>query len=482
MAANESYRVYFDTSGRPEDHPGVVVAGCVSSSDQWDRLEPDWNRILLEEGVKEIDGYRALHMKDLGSSKRAFEGWTPEQKARLLSRLGLLLQVRAQFLVGRGVPISVHDASQAVLIPGRTGWAPHPLTWCASACVEEVGGWCERANLRDSATLIFVFEQGDPNKGEIERLMTDLMDTPWKRKAYHYGGWEFGTKRVVGLQAADWIAYETFLWGKREVLPQYGEEARSKYPRRVSIEVLGEIPNSIAYVADLEEFLKMFRDRFNAVGGPALVAQIIERNRENARQAEAKLGRHDMRSVRADDVHLDRTAGDPTAIQRVAAEVKKGTPEETLKAIQDRLAVSLHTNAREDWNSPNRGHWTSSQMLARGVAWGCSAYAQVACHVARACGIPGILVKALNRKWIEKENMGDGRANGHVYVEVLINGRPCLWDAQGGRLHTNYNPQSDSIEDKRIYDKGGPDEIILSHHGPEWEEETKRRFPAPSQA
>src|SRR6266850_7373297 len=152
------YRAYFDMSGRPEDHAGVVVCGCISPSDQWDRLEPDWNRILQEEGVGETDGYRALHMKDLAASVRSFKGWTPKQKARLLSRLGLLLRIRVQFLVGRGVPISVYEASQASLMNGRTGWSVSPLTWCATACVEEVGGWCQRADLTESDTIFYVFE------------------------------------------------------------------------------------------------------------------------------------------------------------------------------------------------------------------------------------------------------------------------------------------------------------------------------------
>jgi hypothetical protein len=107
---------------------------------------------------------------------------------------------------------------------------------------------------------------------------------------------------------------------------------------------------------------------------------------------------------------------------------------------------------------------------------GCSAHAQVACHLARACGTPAILVKTLNTRWIEQENHGDGKGIGHVYVEVLLHGKPCLWDAQGGRLH-DYDGKTEVVEGRRIYQKGGPEELILSHHGPEWEAETARLFP-----
>ena len=66
----------------------MVVGACFAPIEQWERLAPDWNRILKDEGVAERNGYRALHMKDLGAGRKAYEGWTPDQRANLLGRLG----------------------------------------------------------------------------------------------------------------------------------------------------------------------------------------------------------------------------------------------------------------------------------------------------------------------------------------------------------------------------------------------------------
>lgn len=162
------FRTYFDASGRPEEHPGVVVAGCVSSVDQWERLDPDWNRILEEEHVREIEGYRALHLKDLAASRRGFRDWTPKQKATLLTRLGDLLRARVRFIVGCGMPTSVYEASQLVLT-GRSGWAPHPLTYCAARCVEEVGGWCIRNDI-NGAQMAYVLEGGSDQPEQEARF------------------------------------------------------------------------------------------------------------------------------------------------------------------------------------------------------------------------------------------------------------------------------------------------------------------------
>lgn len=125
------------------------------------------------------------------------------------------------------------------------------------------------------------------------------------------------------------------------------------------------------------------------------------------------------------------------------------------------------------WNHPARGRRTSVEILTEGAS-GCSAHAQVACHLARACGIPVILVKTLDVDWIEKGNQGDGRGAGHVFVEVLIGDAVALWDAQRGRVHVAAcDAHSDRFHDKLIYDKGGPERLMLSHHGPIWEAETK---------
>ena len=184
-------------------------------------------------------------------------------------------------------------------------------------------------------------------------------------------------------------------------------------------------------------------------------------------------------TVSQSDVGLDEMAGDPALTRALVPALKKASVEGTLKAIHEYLAANLAMVEPATWNSPHRGRKTSVAILREG-AWGCSAHAQVACHLARACGIPALLVKSLNVAWITSANRGDGRGEGHVYVEVLDDGGPALWDAQGGVLHRGYDPQAELTPDgtRRIYEKGSPERLVLSHHGPQWEGETRRLFPA----
>jgi hypothetical protein len=255
----QHYIAYFDSSGRAEDHDGVVVAGCVSSAEQWRLLAPDWNRILEEEGVEASGGYRALHMKDLGHSRRAFRGWTPARSKRLLERLASLIRVRVRFLFGIGVSANAYRDSQLVLTK-NAGCAPNPLTFCAASCVQEIGGWLIRNKLCDSR-VTYVFEDGDPNKGEVERMMTDIANTPRKSADYCFAGLGYGGKHIAGLQIADWVSYETFLWGNREILPLYGEGKPSTRPTRRSLSALLRVPNKLAYFRGVEGILRETQER-----------------------------------------------------------------------------------------------------------------------------------------------------------------------------------------------------------------------------
>ncbi|MGE0454276.1 MAG: transglutaminase domain-containing protein [Vicinamibacteria bacterium] len=191
----------------------------------------------------------------------------------------------------------------------------------------------------------------------------------------------------------------------------------------------------------------------------------------------------ETRTVLPSDVDLDESAGDVSVLKRTAAELKRPTVRDTLAAIHQYLGTNLKKVKNPSYGHPSRGRRTSVEML-RTEAWGCSAHAQVACHLARACGVPAILVKSLNLAWVEKENQGDGLGAGHVYVEVLINGNPALWEPEGGYLDEPYDPAATITPNgyHYIYEKGGPDVLVLSHHGPQWEEETQRLFPQPRKA
>jgi hypothetical protein len=174
------------------------------------------------------------------------------------------------------------------------------------------------------------------------------------------------------------------------------------------------------------------------------------------------------RSVTRNDVGLDETAGDRETIAREVERWTGRAAADMLTAVSERVR-QLTLDPNPTYDSLHRGRRPSSDLLlGRALVWGCSAQAQVACHLVRASGIPAILAKSLEANWMMNP-ITDGTADGHVYLEILIDDVAQLWCPSSNRLlDVAQNPDG-----RVVYDKGGPDEVILSHHGSTWEAETR---------
>ncbi len=72
---------------------------------------------------------------------------------------------------------------------------------------------------------------------------------------------------------------------------------------------------------------------------------------------------------------------------------------------------------------------TADEIIQSGVATGCTDYALVFCALARAKGIVTIYVEVLDADWVEHPDYDDIR--GHVFCEVVIDGKTYVVDPQG---------------------------------------------------
>ena len=242
------FRAYLDSSSADEI---VTVGGYVSTIDQWERLAPDWNAILEQQGVVETDGYRCLHMKDLTAGRRGFPNWTNEQSKALFSRLEPLLNTRVCVAVSRSVSTAAFNDAMAVLAVRFPGVQFQTvLSFTVIQTLHTIASWCSHRGI-NGPQMGYFFEAGDPRETvrEITETMNDVASNPAKAATYRIAGWGFGSKRLVPLQAADWLAYEAHLYGKRHVLPQYGHanvsrdrKGRPRAVRRSFEKLLGNAP------------------------------------------------------------------------------------------------------------------------------------------------------------------------------------------------------------------------------------------------
>lgn len=234
------YRAYFDGS---YSDGAVTVCGFLSTVEQWAKMAPDWDSILERHGVAITKGraFRYLHMRELTSGTGGFVGWDEKRRAALLSSLGLLLKVRAQLAVG--VTVSTKAWDEAVILMKRAGEeaGSSAKTLASMQALNCVARWCEDRSIQD-ARITYTFEDGDDSRNDVERIFRWAKEQPALMAKYRFNGYGFDGKRVQGLQAADWLAYEHQLFAKREAFPKLlGESRPSRHPRRKSLDALMKI-------------------------------------------------------------------------------------------------------------------------------------------------------------------------------------------------------------------------------------------------
>ncbi len=172
---------------------------------------------------------------------------------------------------------------------------------------------------------------------------------------------------------------------------------------------------------------------------------------------------------------LFESMGNAERIREIAATLKRDHPEDTLRTIDRWISSNLSC----DPNAPYR--WRDFDEIAKsGVYGGCADHAIVFGSLARACNIPTVWVKTMDYDWIRDfQRYGRvGRWSGHVFLEVCINERWVLLDAQGMIVYDDYDRTSHFFPAGRYgYDKGGdPYELILSVRWDLWKRQTADYF------
>ena len=104
--------------------------------------------------------------------------------------------------------------------------------------------------------------------------------------------------------------------------------------------------------------------------------------------------------------------------------------------------------------------YTAEDYIKNKTLWGCTSYAVVYAQMARAKGIPALLVEGVNIDYVKhiqsgsKENIPMG---GHWYVEVYIQGKWYLINSTTNEIVMDYEPTSVTLPDNNMLLRKGMD-------------------------
>lgn len=114
---------YFDDSGTDEDNGYCVVAGFLSSFEQWEAFSEEWSALLADSDVERF------HATEAANRKGAFEGKTPGEVNAIVDGLCDITSRHAICRVAAGLPWEVYKRE----LQGRVNRQyDHPYLLCFS--------------------------------------------------------------------------------------------------------------------------------------------------------------------------------------------------------------------------------------------------------------------------------------------------------------------------------------------------------------
>jgi len=238
-----TFEAYFDETGPKEDAPVTGAAFYVANAEQWFEFEQGWSGVL---GKPEFD-VKIFHATDYANSWGEFKGWDNDKKLALAKCLFPIL-LPPNTWIGFGYGVVNQDWAEAIKghdrLKSRMG---KPYMLCVQRLMEILIQYFSPLPV-DHRVAVF-FEDND-YKSEITALWDNWLkkhDPQGRLISLNFAG----KKDMVPLQAADFLAYES-----------YKEIDRVRFarprPKRKSLELVEAAGNVRALMWDRENLPKAF--------------------------------------------------------------------------------------------------------------------------------------------------------------------------------------------------------------------------------
>ena len=162
-----NFTAYFDESGTHDGSESVVVAGYVSTADQWVEFSAQWQLALNDFGLNHF------HMTDFANKAPPYDTWTEEERRQCLSRLLPIISANTLASQACIVPKRLFDSTfsnRAKAICGDAyGLAATSCFLVLSETLrsETIDGW-----------ISYVFESGARGAGALLRVFQSNMKDP----------------------------------------------------------------------------------------------------------------------------------------------------------------------------------------------------------------------------------------------------------------------------------------------------------------
>ena len=197
-------KAYLDDSGTHDDSDVIVMAGLIASDWRWAELEQKWSALLTK---YEIEPAHAHMNRCKHRSALSFDGWSD------LKRLRALTEFRRAIIDTKGRMLAASVSRKA----WKGACAKSELGMYFQDPIDLLQAECLRKALETRNPRILM---GDRRVSvTFDKRVQSLVSWNWmtlgfiRNAADRFAGYSFGeSDKVLPLQAADMIAYESFVF------------------------------------------------------------------------------------------------------------------------------------------------------------------------------------------------------------------------------------------------------------------------------
>jgi hypothetical protein len=210
-----------DAAGSSHDQPVLVVAGFVSTVEQWVEFDREWTDRLKKDDID------CFHASEFANSRGQFRGWRSQEDRRrkLSADLMGIIQGNVHRKVGEVIANKILEGN--ISPENRKAFYMEAFPITGRTAVKTIYNYAR--SVKHSYRPEIVFEDGDRHRGKLRNLVVDHgypepIFRPKKDRMEKDGKI---TPGYSPLQAADWIAYEIFIACKRRQL--YGNSPHERW-------------------------------------------------------------------------------------------------------------------------------------------------------------------------------------------------------------------------------------------------------------
>lgn len=190
-----------DPPYQPRSH---VAAGFFASEPVWSKVEREWDR------RNKLEGVSRFHAAHLNAGTWEFDGWTKRRRINYSKELLKILRRQGRKLHGLSIGIFADDYRRIISQEGQVKLGPPHLVGFKTL-IAYMASMMDQANYPLEDKMAVIIDRG-PYETESVELFYKLKDGQRGFKYRHRLATctPGSAEEFIGLQPADFIAYETF--------------------------------------------------------------------------------------------------------------------------------------------------------------------------------------------------------------------------------------------------------------------------------